>query len=233
MNSRLSYGWKSAYSAGMQFVMPFAVKPSYHANDFVRGSANAQALDWVERWPDWPYSIVLMHGPKSSGKTHLAHVFAARAQAMFLPHQRLGKAPADVLLVGTHAWIIDDVDQVKDEAALAQLINHARARGDYLLLLAATDAAAMPFRLPDLRSRLAMLPQVALGAPDDALLMGVLAKAFADRQLRVAPGVLEYAVTHLERSYQALQQFADDMDRLSLATGRAVNLPLVRAALRD
>lgn len=215
-----------------QLVMPFAPVTSFAAADFVRGQANAQALDWVERWPDWPYSIALVHGEKSSGKTHLAHVFAARAQAMLIPAARVGSVPADMLLAGHHAWVVDDADHVADEAALAQLINHARARGDYMLLLARTDAGAMPFRLPDLRSRLTMLPSIALGLPDDALLTGVLAKAFADRQLRIAPEVLDYAVTRLERSYDALRHFAETIDRRSLATGRAVTLPLVREVLR-
>ena len=215
-----------------QLVMPFAPVTSFAAHDFMRGQANAQALDWIERWPDWPYSIALVHGPKSSGNTHLAHVFAARVGAMFIPAQRLGTVPADMLLAGHHAWVLDDVDTVRDEAALAQLINHARARGDYMLLLASSDAPSMQFTLPDLRSRLAMLPSIALGLPDDALLMGVLAKEFADRQLRIAPDVLEYAVMRLERSYESLQQFAAAMDQLSLASGRAVTMGLVRDALR-
>lgn len=215
-----------------QLVMPFAPATSYAPEDFILGESNADAHRLVHQWPDWPYSIMLIYGPKGCGKTHLAHVFAARAGAGMLAASRVGAAPADQLLTGNHAWVLDDVGHVTDAAALAQLINHARARGDYLLLLADSPASQLPFTLPDLRSRLTMLPAVALGAPDDALLMGVLAKAFADRQLRIAPDVLSFAVTRLERSYAAAQQFADEMDRLSLARGRAVTLPLVREALR-
>lgn len=218
--------------ACLQFVMPFTPVPSFAPDDFIRGTANAQALDWIERWPDWPYSIALIHGPKGSGKTHLAHRFAAQARAVFLPAQRVGTAPADTLLAGSHAWVLDDVDHVHNEAALAQLINHVRARGDYLLLLASADAPSLHFTLPDLCSRLRMLPAFTLGTPDDALLKAVLAKAFADRQLRVAPEVLEYAMTHLERSYQAALEFVDRIDGISLGLGRAVTLPLVRETLR-
>lgn len=215
-----------------QLVMPFAPATSFAAADYVRGEANNLALSWIERWPDWPYSIALIHGDKASGKTHLAHVFAARTGATFIPYQRLGQAPADVLLAGNHAWVLDDVDLVADEAALAQLINHARARGDYMLLLANADAAKLPFRLPDLRSRLTMLPQLALGLPDDALLKGVLAKEFADRQLRISPELLDYAIIHLERSFEALQRFAAQMDQISLSRGRAITMPLMREVLK-
>ncbi len=215
----------------MQLVMPFSASPSYHAADFIRGESNAEALRWVEGWPNWPYSIILLHGPKGSGKTHLAHVFADRANATMIDVARLGSAPADHLLTGNHCWVLDNMDAVANQPALAQLINHVRARGDYLVMTASNAAAQLPLDLPDLRSRLLAVPSIALGAPDDALLLGVLAKAFADRQLRMAPDVLQYAANQLERSYEAMQQFAADADALSLARGRAITLPLVRELL--
>jgi chromosomal replication initiation ATPase DnaA len=216
-----------------QLVMPFVAPPSYAVEDFIQGDANAEAYRLVTGWPDWPYSLMLLHGPKGSGKTHLAHVFAARTQATMLDVARIGSAPADQLLTGNHCWVIDNLDRVQDQPALAQLINHARARGDYVLLLANAPAARLAFDLPDLTSRLAMLPAVALGAPDDGLLMGVLAKAFADRQLRIAPEMLHYAVARLERSYETVQQFASELDKLSLTRGRAITQALVREALRE
>lgn len=186
------------------------------------------ALDLVERWPDWPYSMVVLHGPAGSGKTHLAHVFAARAGATFLAPEQIGALPADQLLVGNHQWVVDGIEQIDDAAGFAQLINHARARGDYILCTARVAPAQLNIALPDLRSRLLAMPAVALGAPDDGLLMGVMAKAFADRQVRIAPDVLAYAAKQLERSYPAVQDFVVAMDALSLSQGRAVTLPLVR-----
>ncbi len=217
----------------MQLVMPFARTTSYEPEDFIRGNANEQALDIVHRWPDWPYSIVLLYGAKACGKTHLAHVFAAKSRATFIDAARVGSVPADQLLTGNHCWVLDDLAVVTDEAALAQLINHVRARGDYLLLTAVNSAAAQNIALPDLRSRLLALPTITLGAPDDALLMGVLAKQFADRQLRISPEVLSYAAQQLERSYEAIHAFVRAVDRLSLERGRAITLPLVREACKN
>lgn len=217
----------------MQLVMPFARATSYDPADFIRGAGNEQALALIERWPDWPYSMLLLHGPESCGKTHLAHVFAARAHATFLAPARLGQAPADQLLVGNHAWVLDDLEAVTDAPALAQLINHARARGDYLLMTARAAASELSIPLPDLRSRLRALPSVALGSPDDALLMGVLAKHFADRQLRIAPEVLAFAVQHIERSHGAAQKFVRAVDTLSLSQGRAITVALVRTAMKN
>lgn len=216
-----------------QLVMPFLPAVSYAPEDFIRGQANAAALDLIDRWPDWPYSLVVVHGPAGCGKTHLAHVFAARTCASFIPLERIGQVPADQLLTGQHCWVLDGIEQVGDEAALAQLINHARARGDYMLMSARQAPSQVPLRLPDLRSRVASLPEIALGMPDEELLMGVLAKAFADRQLRVGNDVLAYSLTRLDRNYEAIQQFADQIDRASLMSGRRVSLALVRQLLQQ
>jgi chromosomal replication initiation ATPase DnaA len=216
-----------------QLVMPFARPVSYAPEDYLVGEANAAAHALIERWPDWPYSILLLHGAAGSGKTHLAHVFASRSQAQFIDPKRIGAVPADQLLVGSHAWILDGVEAVADAPALAQLINHIRARGDYLLITASSAAPELPFTLPDLTSRLRALPTVALAEPEDGLLMGVLAKLFADRQLRISPDVLALAARELERSYDAVRQFAQNMDALSLERGRAITPTLVREALRN
>ncbi len=220
-------------AANTQMVMPFASPTSYHAEDFIRGEANLAALSLIERWPDWPYSLVVVHGPKGSGKTHLAHVFAQRTRAQFIAPQRIGQVPSDQLLAGNHAWVIDGLDAVKSDDALAQLINHARARGDYVLMTARCAPSQLGFALKDLQSRLTALPEVALGMPDEALLTGVLAKAFADRQLRVGPDLLHYAIARLERSFEAVHAFAASCDEASLASGRGVTLPLMRGLLHE
>lgn len=214
-------------SAALQLVMPFAPEVSYRAEDFIAGAANMNALSLIEQWPDWPYSLVMVQGEKGSGKTHLSHVFAGKSNAVFLDAARVGSMPADQLLAGSHCWVLEDIHTIRNEAALAQLINHARARGDYLLL----TSARWQVTLPDLASRLKALPTVSLGSPDDGLLTAVLAKDFADRQIRVAPDTLYYAVTQLERSYAAAQDFAAKLDAASLSRGRKINLALVKECL--
>lgn len=217
----------------MQLLMPFAPSASYEPADFIRGAANESALDLVTRWPDWPYSIVLVHGASGSGKTHLAHVFASRAKATILAPERIGKVPADQLLTGNHAWVLDNLEAVKDAPALAQLINHARARGDYLLLTANRAPGELELPLPDLRSRILALPSVGLEEPDDALLSGVMAKQFADRQLRIAPEVLQFAIQHIERSYDAASRFVGALDARAMEKGRAITIPLIREAMAN
>jgi chromosomal replication initiation ATPase DnaA len=99
------------------------------------------------------------------------------------------------------------------------------------LLCAPRPPARWGIALPDLRSRLAALPAIALEPPDDGLLEALLAKLFADRQLAVDRGTIIYIVTHMERSFDAARRVVELIDRTALATRRRPSLGLVREIL--
>ena len=61
--------------------------------------------------------------------------------------------------------------------------------------------------------------------------MAILAKLFADRQVRVAPGVIEYVIPRIERSFSAIQTFVTDTDNMALKDKRQITIPLVRQVL--
>jgi chromosomal replication initiation ATPase DnaA len=86
--------------------------------------------------------------------------------------------------------------------------------------------------LADLRSRLAALPAVGIGAPDDTLIEAVMVKQFSDRQLRVTPDVIAYLVPRLERSLATIRTVVAALDAAALAEHRAVTVPLARQVLR-
>jgi chromosomal replication initiation ATPase DnaA len=74
---------------------------------------------------------------------------------------------------------------------------------------------------------------VSIALPDDALLGAVLVKHFADRQVRVAPGVIAFLVRRMERSFGAAGALAARLDRLALSAGRPIGLSLARQALAE
>jgi chromosomal replication initiation ATPase DnaA len=61
----------------------------------------------------------------------------------------------------------------------------------------------------------------------------VLLKQFADRQLRVGPGVVAYLVPRMERSFASAASLAAELDRRALAAGRPVTIKLARAVLSE
>ena len=93
--------------------------------------------------------------------------------------------------------------------------------------------ASWTIALPDLDSRLRGVLAIGIGLPDDALLGAVLVKHFADRQLHVAPEVIAYLLTHMERSFGAAAEMAARLDVVSLRERRAITVALARQLVSE
>ena len=134
-----------------------------------------------------------------------------------------------VLECATHC-VVDDVDADAgfEEEDLLHLYNGFDAAGGTLLLTAKLSPAHWASNLKDLDSRLKAAASVGIKQPDDDLLKAVLAKQFSDRQLLVEQDVILYAARRMERSLAQVGAIVDEADRLSLAEGRKVTMPLIR-----
>jgi chromosomal replication initiation ATPase DnaA len=206
---------------------------AFGRSDFCVAGGNAAALAWLDRWPDWPAPALVLHGPQGSGKTHLAHLWCARASAVLLSGDALEEAGLRHLLDrADHRIAVDDADRA-EEAILLHLVNACREGGGSLLLTARASPGSWPVKLPDLGSRLRAAFAVGIGRPDDALLGAVLTKHFADRQVRVASEVIAYLVGHMERSLAAAAEIAAALDQAALSGGGAITVPLARRLLAE
>ncbi|MBF0167764.1 MAG: DNA replication protein [Alphaproteobacteria bacterium] len=203
--------------------------PALGREDFLESSSNAEALAWIERWPDWPAQGLVLAGPAGSGKTHLAHIFAARTKARFYQGKDFSKTEVEAL--EGLSVVIEDCQENLDETGLFHLLNLAKESGGSVLFTAREPQARWKIVLPDLRSRLLALPLAELKPPDDALLMAVLAKLFADRQVRVGAEALAYILGRIERSFAAARDLVDRVDRQALAAKRPITVPLIREIL--
>jgi chromosomal replication initiation ATPase DnaA len=210
-----------------QRAFAYPVVTTFGRGDFLVSVGNRDAFDWIERWPDWPSRALALHGPSGSGKTHLAHLWCERAGATLI-------AGADVTepMPPDAAVAIDDADRAA-ERPLLHLYNSALERGASLLLTMRAPPASLPIALPDLGSRLRALPVVGIVPPDDELLGAVLVKHFADRQIRVGPGVIAYLVARIERSFASASSVAARLDAVALSAGRPITVKLARAVLAE
>lgn len=207
-----------------QLPLDLAYRPALGTADFVVADANRDAVAWIDRWPDWPAHALALHGPKGCGKTHLAHVWQAKSGAVGLTQPLAdGVAPPSrVVLDEPRDWT---------ETALLHLYNALREAGGHLLIVSEIPPARWNVALPDLASRLASIPAVALAAPDDELLVAVMAKQFSDRGLEVNDDVLRYVASRIERSFAAAAEMVEKIDRAALAEQRRVTLVLARTCL--
>jgi chromosomal replication initiation ATPase DnaA len=206
---------------------------SFDREDFLEGPPNAAALALIDRWPDWPADIVALVGPRGSGKSHLASIWAARAGARFLSGRtlELGGLPG---ALATGALVVEDLaEQEFDERSLFHLLNLAREERAYVLLTARSIPTSWNVRLADLGSRLRAVPAVSLDAPDDPLLRAVLVKLFADRQLAVDEALLSFLLARIERSFAAVRAAVEALDGEALRRGRPVNRALAAEIFRQ
>ncbi len=218
--------------AGPQLTLPLPTRAALGRDDFVIGDANRAAVAWVDRWPDWPAPVLTIHGPPACGKSHLATVWQLRADAVVADD-------IDALAVSTElprALVLEAADDYVATAELAPLFhlyNRLAEAGGHLLLTGRTAPSRWEIGLPDLRSRLVAAPAVAIGAPDEALLSAVMAKLFADRQLRVSGDVISFLLLRIDRSFAAVRRVVDRLDAAAMQARAPITVPFARRVLAD
>jgi chromosomal replication initiation ATPase DnaA len=214
-----------------QLALDLPVRAALGREDFFVAQPNALALATVDGWCNWPGGRLVLVGPEGSGKTHLAHVWAAAADATIQPAQTL--TPDMIESLSDKAVVIEDADRIARgaEASLFHLHNLVLAQGGRLLLTARVAPTSWPLSLPDLASRMQAAPLARLEAPDDGLLSAVLVKHFADRQIAVSPKLIDYLLGRMDRSLAAAAELVAQLDRRALAERCAVTIRLARSVL--
>jgi chromosomal replication initiation ATPase DnaA len=211
-----------------QLILDLPVRTARGRGDFFVSPANALALAALDATASWPQGKMLLTGPAGSGKTHLAHVWAAETGAALHPAGNLPNHPQGPL-------VIEDIDRIAGdipgETALFHLHNNALSVGVPFLMTSRMAPAALPFALPDLASRLHATAIAALLPPDDALLSAVLVKLFADRQIAVPANLIGWLLPRMHRSLSEAGRLVGLMDARALATGRPVTRALAAAVL--
>ena len=97
-----------------------------------------------------------------------------------------------------------------------------------LLLTGRAAPARWQVWLPDLASRFDALVAFELGQADEALLMALAVKLFADRQVTVPEAVVTGLLRGLERSPAAVRDFIARADATALSRQKPINLQLIR-----
>ena len=207
-------------------------RPALGRQDFLTAPCNAEAVAWLERWPDWPSHALALAGPEGCGKTHLLHAFAESREGVCMtdaPDLSVDKVGH---LAESHAVVVlDRLEAGFDETALFHLWNLTKENRRYLLMAGRLAPARLHVALPDLASRLSSVAVAEIRAPDESLLAAVLVKLFADRQLKVGMDVVTYVLSRAERSFAAINAVVCALDRASLVERKPVTIPLARTVL--
>lgn len=216
-----------------QLILNLPVRPALGRDDFFVSDANAAAVAGIEGWQAWPHGKMVLVGPDASGKTHLAHVWAAMTGARVI---RADDLPGLEPQGAGQRVAVEDADRVtgvEAETALFHLHNAILGQGGRLLLTARSDPARWPIALPDLKSRVQQAGVLKLNAPDDALLSAVMVKMAADRQLALSPRLVSYAVLRMERSLAAARSLIAAIDARALRDKSRPSRQMIAALLAE
>lgn len=216
-----------------QLTLDLALAPALGRDDFLVAPANALAMAVLDDPAGWPQGRMLLIGPEGAGKSHLAAFWAAEHGAHIAPARGLRAEIADTLAPQGGALVIEDADAVGGaagaEQALFHLWNICPQRDCLLLLTARCAPRDWGVMLPDLRSRMDATAQVRLGAPDQALLAAVLVKLFADRQLAVPAGLIDWLALRMDRDLGLARRLVAALD----AAAMRAQIPVTRRMASD
>jgi hypothetical protein len=178
--------------------------------DFLISEANREAFDHLTRWSLWPVMASLLTGPRKSGRSLLGRIFVRK----------------------TGGRLFDNAE-AHDEESIFHAWNEAQERRKPLLIVADGTPPFWHVELPDLRSRLAATPHIQIADPDDALIGSLVVKLLGDRGIAAPTEVADYLVPRIERSYVAVQQAVELLDKALLSHHRRISVAMVRRVLTE
>lgn len=189
----------------------------------------AAALGALRRWKHWPGGQLALVGEPFAGKTRALRLWASDANAALVTGQALAAAEMDeIARLSVSALAIDDADHPEAALGLLAALNLCRDRGAPVLLSGRTHPAGWFTVPPDLRSRLVAMPVAQIEPPDDETLAFRLREECALRHLILPDESVVYLANRMERSWLAVSQVADQIER---TPGRAESLRSARSVL--
>ena len=193
-----------------QIALPFHWPVADRDEDFLLSEANRAAFDHFKRWSIWPVMATILTGPRKSGRSLLGRIFVRKSGGR----------------------LFDDAERHEEED-LFHAWNEAQTSRKPLLIVAAVPPPRWEIALPDLRSRLAATPHVAIRPPDDDLIGALILKLLGDRGIAAPAELADYLVPRIERSYVAVQKVVDALDRAVLSHHKRMTLPVAKRALTE
>jgi DnaA-homolog protein len=181
-------------------------------------------------------------GPPESGRTHLMQACIAAAdehgrRAAYVPlHRALALPPAALDGLGELAVIgLDDVDAIAGDAAFEQalfaLFEQLRQSGGRLVVSAGSPPGDVPFRLPDLASRLKSGGVYRVQPLDDAGRLAALQIRARFRGFDLPEETGRYLLNRMSRGPASLFRVLDTLDRAALVAQKRLTIPFVRSVL--
>jgi DnaA-homolog protein len=179
---------------------------------------------------------VYLWGSAGSGKTHLLHALAHRFEQQGL-HAGWFKAADVIPWPFDESWalvVIDDCDalNVDQQHAAFTLFVEAATRGIPVVAAGQAPPVDLPLR-EDLRTRLGWGHVFALHPLTEPEVRATLRREADQRGIFLSDEVMDYLLTRFARDLKHLMAQLSQLDDFSMATKRAVTVPLLKKMLAE
>ncbi len=168
---------------------------------------------------------ILIKGENLCGKSHILHVFANEHKgdyaAEFLDKQEIIGLSFVHFFSADHFYILENIEEIKDEELLLRLINSASEAKAFLVL---TTSSPFLFSLKDLTSRLKNIFTVEIKNPSYESVKQLLVHGFAQRQIKLPTPIINFIADHIKRNYQAVFDAVKLVELFCQERGENLNL---------
>ncbi len=216
-----------------QLVFKFPFKTKYDEHDFYVSTNNFSAYKLIENWPSWPGKWLNIFGDSGSGKTHLSKILEKKIKKIKIIDANNINSEIIDSLINLECLIIDNFNNNIEENLFYSILNSSKQIDNFIVINSKTPVKETKFSLKDLQSRINSFVYIGIELPTDDLLRVIISKSFSDKQINIDPKISDYIIKNVDRSYEKMFKFMKDVDELSLSSGKAININLIKKVLNQ
>ena len=207
-----------------QQTLPLKLLPSYGRHDFIVGESNLEAVKWVDNFSKSKINGLVIIGPIASGKSHL--ISTLKNKYKILKAEDINEEKINIL--DLKDLIIENIEKIDNHYFFLHVINFVKEKNFKVLLTSRLAIKELDIRLEDLKSRLLAYSHSKILLPTDDVLRGIIIKVSKDKGLLLSDTVINYILSHIERSYSIINSFIDELDQLSLIRKKKITIPFIK-----
>ena len=155
----------------------------------------------IKNFDDNPFKIVAIEGDSCCGKTHLVKTFGLEHNFNFINSEQIAKQDPYDLFCHNNFFAIDDLNSLKNDERLLQIINCAQESKSMLVLIFRNLEM---FQLADLKSRLKNFNSAKINQTNPHNLKLIFTNILSRKQIFLSQQIIDYILAHIIPKYSEI-----------------------------
>ena len=212
-----------------QQAIKFQFREAKNRENYIVGDSNINAIKWIDKYPNWTSSGLIIEGPKASGKSHLVRVWQNKSNCKIFCSEQVNNE--EVNANDNKNLAIENLENIKNFEFFLHLINFKKEKKLKYLLTTSHNITSLNISLRDVKSRLLELPKAKITLPSDEILKDLIIKLLKDKGVIITSKLVDYVITRIERSYEAVNLFIQELNKISLEKKKNISISLIKEVI--